>query len=80
MPMLDSQLAQYPRAKKLAVIAIQVECPDCGALCKSLGSSFSNGVNSLLKEVPELIFLEFEMDLVECVKCSKKFSLPENAF
>lgn len=80
MPMTNDKLAQYPRAKKLSVYAIQVECPECYGICKSLGKSIEPAVNELLAMEPTIIPREFEMDIVQCNNCGKKFSLAEDAF
>jgi hypothetical protein len=80
MSMVNEVLSQYPHAKKLSVYAIQVECPDCGGICKTLGKSIEPAVNNLLAIEPTIIPREFEMDLVQCNHCSKTFSLPEDAF
>jgi hypothetical protein len=77
MPMYREQLAAYPRARVLSISAIQVECPECGHLCRSLGNP-DTGIPS--SDIMPFITRSQEMDLVECLNCHKQFSLPEMAF
>lgn len=79
-----------PKPKKAfveAVLAIQVSCPACGGLCRSL----SWGALSCLSVRPEaaseaaggeipVIFREQEHFQAVCIRCEGVFSLPTDAF
>jgi transcription elongation factor Elf1 len=77
MPMYRNQLNTYPHARVLGISVIQVECPLCGHLCRSLGTPDPDMPGS--SNLP-FISRTQEMDLVECLNCRQQFSLPETAF
>lgn len=62
----------------IAISAIQVACPECGGLCKSL----SNYESDFIRQMDEAPFITMahEKSKVECLRCGQEFALPRLAF